>query len=191
MTTEEELMTAEAARYNVRPSYADGQGGGTLSKRETHDSQGRPRLWKPPATAAVAASMAANQSGRTGPELLLQAAMRLEGEPGFVERDRNLPGSPDLAYWTERVAVFMHGCYWHSCPDCYPGGAYGRMIGGANRELWLYKFARTQERDVLHTVALADLGWEAVALWECMVNEALLECTQVVKLTLERRRLGL
>lgn len=124
--------------------------------------------WEPAATAGARASMASNQSGRTRPELMLRSALLdAFGEGAFVCNDRSLPGVPDMAFHGSRVAVFMHGCYWHSCPSCYPTGSRGRKVGGANADLWRAKFVGNEERFERQFAALIDAGWMPLVLWEC------------------------
>lgn len=136
----------------------------------------------PASSDAVRRSMEANVQKGTAPELALLQALRDAGLGGFAEHDRALPGKPDASYPTQRVAVFMHGCFWHRCPSCSPPAP-----GGANAEYWSKKFRRNVERDAEHEEALAAMGWEPVVLWECMVKAALADCVDIVRLTLAAR----
>jgi DNA mismatch endonuclease (patch repair protein) len=72
-----------------------------------------------------------------------------------------LPGKPDLAFGRHRLAVFVHGCYWHQCPK-------GHLPAPkANAEFWQAKFRENRRRDQAAVDALAAMGWRVMTLWEC------------------------
>jgi DNA mismatch endonuclease, patch repair protein len=48
----------------------------------------------------------------TTPELAVRAALRELGLRYRVNA-RDLPGSPDIVNRSKRIAIFVHGCYWH------------------------------------------------------------------------------
>ena len=60
--------------------------------------------------------MQANKSKNTKPELLVRHALRDAGLPGYRLHWKKAPGKPDVCYPGRKVAVFVHGCYWHRCP---------------------------------------------------------------------------
>jgi DNA mismatch endonuclease (patch repair protein) len=74
-----------------------------------------------------------------------------------------LPGLPrqraDIAFPRLRVAVFVDGCFWHSCPDhaTHPAN---------NAEWWAAKLRRNRDRDAITTAHLQALGWRVVRVWE-------------------------
>jgi len=57
------------------------------------------------------------------------------------------------------VAVFVDGCFWHSCPE---HGSAPR----ANAEWWRAKFARTRRRDAETNLRLSEAGWLVLRIWE-------------------------
>ncbi len=71
-----------------------------------------------------------------------------------------LPGSPDIAYRKEKLAVFVHGCFWHRCP------VDGLPIPKTNTAFWRRKFARNVERDRLNRQELESMGWKVIEIWE-------------------------
>jgi len=73
--------------------------------------------------------------------------------------DRNLPGRPDIAFTSARVAVFIDGCFWHSCPD------HG-VLPRNNREWWRAKLTRNVARDREKDAELDTMGWVVVHVWE-------------------------
>lgn len=83
----------------------------------------------------------------------------------------DLPGKPDLVLPGRRLAIFVHGCFWHG-HDC-PRGA---RTPKANRAYWQGKIARNRARDVAVLSALEDAGWRVETVWECeLKNRAALE----------------
>ena len=62
-------------------------------------------------------NMARIRSRDTGPELLVRRAAHALGLRFRLHR-RDLPGTPDLVFSGRRVAVLVHGCFWHRHPGC-------------------------------------------------------------------------
>ena len=79
---------------------------------------------------------------------------------------RDLPGSPDLVFPSRRLALFVHGCFWHG-HDC----ARGARVPKSNTGYWLAKVARNRARDASASSALAQLGWRVEAVWECELKD--------------------
>lgn len=105
------------------------------------------------------------KSKDTGPELRLR---RLLWRAGYRYRlgGGGLPGRPDLHFIGRKVAVFVHGCFWHG-HDC-PRGA---RVPKTNTAYWTTKIARNRARDAAAAAALADQGWRAVVVWECALRD--------------------
>ena len=80
------------------------------------------------------------------------------------ENERSLPGSPDFAFMNSKFAVFVDGCYWHSCPR------HGSMPK-TNRRFWREKFEKNRERDARNGRDLKELGWVVLRIWECRVKQ--------------------
>lgn len=74
-------------------------------------------------------------------------------------------GRPDFVWPRFRVAVFIDGCYWHSCPQ------HGKRPEG-NREYWEKKFARNVARDKFVSKELRADGWKVLRIWEHDINAA-------------------
>ncbi|MFV0409489.1 MAG: very short patch repair endonuclease, partial [Paracoccus sp. (in: a-proteobacteria)] len=53
----------------------------------------------------------------TKPELRVRRAAHALGLRFRLQR-RDLPGTPDLVFPGRRIAMFVHGCFWHRHPDC-------------------------------------------------------------------------
>jgi DNA mismatch endonuclease (patch repair protein) len=79
----------------------------------------------------------------------------------------DLPGKPDIVLAGRRLAVFVHGCFWHG-HDC----ARGARVPKANRDYWLGKVGRNRARDANNAAALAGAGWRVETIWECELKDA-------------------
>lgn len=79
----------------------------------------------------------------------------------------DLPGNPDIVLAGRRLAVFVHGCFWHG-HAC----ARGARVPKANRDYWTGKIAANRRRDEKAAAALAALGWRVEAVWECELANA-------------------
>ena len=101
----------------------------------------------------------------TTPELEIRRILRAKGHR-YTCRNRDLPGSPDLANRRHRWAVFVHGCYWHSHEGCPRA-----TIPKRNRRFWSAKFKANRERDRRAVVALSRLGFKVIVVWECETND--------------------
>lgn len=121
----------------------------------------RPPHASSPATSAV---MRANVRADTSPELALRRALVHDGCLGYRLNVRGLPGSPDIVFGRARLAVFVHGCFWHRCPR------HAKSLPHANRAYWRQKFDLNVSRDRRVRAALENLGWVVLTVWECEVR---------------------
>lgn len=104
--------------------------------------------------------MQSNRSSGTNPELVLARLLRKK----IVVSD--LPGKPDFVYSRQKLAVFVHGCWWHRCPrENYP-------LPKTHRAYWKRKFARNVERDQITKAELESMGWRVIEVWEHSVRES-------------------
>ncbi len=102
----------------------------------------------------------------TTPELVVrQLVWRLGGRYRLNRKD--LPGKPDIVLAGRRLAIFVHGCFWHG-HDC----ARGARVPKANRDYWLAKVGRNRVRDVAARAALEAAGWRVETVWECDLKDA-------------------
>ena len=111
----------------------------------------------------------------TAPERIVR---KLLWDAGYRYRlHGKLPGRPDLVFAGRRVAVFVHGCFWHG-HDC----ARGAREPKANAEYWRGKIGRNRARDARVAAELSAMGWTPVTVWECELKDraALLAKLQAV-----------
>src|ERR1700733_8373921 len=104
-------------------------------------------------TAARRSAVMARVKGRdTKPELIVRRLLWRLGARYRLDR-RDLPGRPDIVLPGRKLAVFVHGCFWHG-HDC-PRGA---RVPKANRDYWLGKVGRNRDRDIASRTALEAAG---------------------------------
>nr|WP_316228471.1 very short patch repair endonuclease [Bradyrhizobium sp. SZCCHNR1039] len=110
-------------------------------------------------------TMAQVRSKNTTPEIAVRKAAHALGLRFRLHR-KGLPGTPDLTFASRRVAVFVHGCFWHR-HDC------DRATSPAsNVEYWAAKFDRNVRRDARNAADLRKAGWRCVRIWECETKDA-------------------
>lgn len=79
---------------------------------------------------------------------------------------KDLPGSPDVVMAGRRLALFVHGCFWHG-HACRRGARAPK----ANADYWAQKIDRNRARDGRVQDELRALGWRAEAIWECELGD--------------------
>ena len=100
----------------------------------------------------------------TKPEMVVRAVLRERGFTGYRLHRKDLPGRPDIAFIGRRKAIFVHGCFWHGhhCKE-------GIRKPKSNRDYWLPKIRRNQERDTATIDRLKQEGWVVLVVWECEI----------------------
>ncbi|KAB2735806.1 very short patch repair endonuclease [Brucella anthropi] len=117
----------------------------------------------------------------TQPEIWLRSLLHSAGFRFRLHR-KDLPGRPDIVLPGSKVAVFVHGCYWHRHEGC----RY-TTTPASNTQFWEQKFARTIERDAENIVALQDAGWKVVVAWECQLRSNATEVLAAISTETEKR----
>lgn len=103
-------------------------------------------------------------SGARSTEQRFVAVLRAHHITGW-RRNYPLPGKPDFAFPTAKVAVFVDGCFWHGHPTrC--------RMPVANREYWENKIQRNVRRDRRVSRVLREKGWKVLRIWEHTVTDA-------------------
>ena len=101
----------------------------------------------------------------TTPEVKVRRALTALGARYRLHR-KDLPGSPDIVLPGRRLALFVHGCFWHG-HDC----ARGARVPKQNRDYWVAKVGRNAARDAWSRTALEAGGWRVEILWECELKD--------------------
>jgi DNA mismatch endonuclease, patch repair protein len=108
----------------------------------------------------------------TAPELALRQALHALGVRFRLHRQLAPGCTPDIVLPARRIAIFVDGCWWHSCPK------HGRTrpFTGPNAAAWEAKMRRNRERDLRSTQLANAQGWTAVRVWECAINDDPVTC---------------
>ena len=80
---------------------------------------------------------------------------------------RDLKGTPDLLFPKHKIAMFVHGCFWHQHPNCKRAS-----IPQTRQEFWLPKLGRNVQRDKESAAQLRLDGWRVKVIWECETKDA-------------------
>lgn len=102
----------------------------------------------------------------TGPERAVRALIWSLGGRYRLNR-ADLPGKPDIVLASRKLAIFVHGCFWHG-HHC----ARGARVPKTNRAYWTGKIAANRGRDAAARDALAAAGWRVETVWECELKDA-------------------
>ena len=110
----------------------------------------------------------------SGLERRFRRALWASGVRGY-RLHRRLPGRPDLTFGRVRLAVFVHGCFWHRCPR-------GHLPAPkSNADFWERKLSENQRRDDRAIRDLTALGWDVLVMWECDLRTSMAEQIERVR----------
>ena len=82
-------------------------------------------------------------------------------------RHADLPGRPDFILRDCRLALFVHGCFWHAHEGCS-----NATLPSSNTDYWHRKIDRNRKRDRRVREALRKVGWRTAVIWECKLRDA-------------------
>ena len=125
--------------------------------------------------------MSRNRAKNTDPELTLRKALWSAGLRGYRLHARGVPGRPDIIFDRAKLAIFVHGCFWHGCP------LHSRPPK-ANAKFWSEKFARNIARDVRKEKELVAAGWKVLTFWEHEVRSDLPRVVRKIERALIRSK---
>lgn len=113
-------------------------------------------------TTGSSPSLSGRKNRDTEPEVELRRSLHALGLRFRLHRRLGRACTPDIVLPRWRIAVWVDGCYWHSCPE------HGRHkpFRGPNAEKWKHKMERTRERDAAASRLAEKLGWKVVRVWE-------------------------
>jgi len=122
----------------------------------------KPRVETPEERSRV---MRAVPGKNTSVERALRKVIWAAGLRGYRLHSQHVPGTPDVVFSVNRVAVFVDGCFWHGCPECY-------REPKSRKEYWTMKVQRNRDRDSAVNAACKAKGWRVLRLWEHEVLKA-------------------
>jgi len=118
------------------------------------------------------------RSRDTKPELQLRKFLYARGMRGYRIRNK-LPGSPDIVFTKQKVAIFVDGCFWHGCPLCY-------RQPQNNAEFWTKKLTNNVLRDRKVDDQLTAAGWTVIRFWEHVVMNDIDSCVERIMQAISR-----
>ncbi|MGO4609060.1 very short patch repair endonuclease [Variovorax sp. 2RAF20] len=110
--------------------------------------------------------MAGIKGKNSQPELLVRRLLFTSGYRFRLHR-RDLPGTPDIVMPGRKVAIFVHGCFWHLHQGC----RYAKMPA-TRADFWKAKLEANVERDRSAVEKLQASGWRVLCVWECSTRDA-------------------
>lgn len=133
-----------------------------------------------PSSPDVSRRMSQVRSSGTDAELQIRREIFRRGLRYRVDRRacRDVNSRADLVFGPVKVAVYIDGCFWHSCPK-------HSTIPKANRDWWVRKLDRNKERDQQTDRALSRHGWKVIRIWEH--EDPIAAANRIEKVVKERR----
>ena len=92
-------------------------------------------------------------------ERRMAAMLRGRGISGWGIRPEGVFGRPDIFFPQERIAIFLDGCFWHGCEECF-------KLPTQNRSFWSEKIAKNVDRDRIVNHELKQADYEVIRIWE-------------------------
>lgn len=108
--------------------------------------------------------MAAVRTKDTGPEMAVRWILHRLGLR-YRLHARELPGRPDIVFRRRKLAIFVHGCFWHG-HSCAKGRPPKSRL-----DYWAPKLATNAARDFANVRALEQAGWQVLIVWQCETGE--------------------
>lgn len=104
----------------------------------------------------------------------------------FKQHADDLPGRPDFILRASKLALFVHGCFWHAHKGCKSA-----TLPSSNVDYWVRKIDRNRRRDRRVREALRKAGWRTAVIWECKLRDGESVTSRLLKLTSPSRRKNL
>ncbi len=116
---------------------------------------------RPLTDAATSARLSKQRRRDTKPEIALRRELHRRGLRYFVDRAplKGMRRRADVVFPRRRVAVYVDGCFWHSCP-------IHATKPRNNAQWWADKLAANVARDRDTDRLLAAEGWTVLRIWE-------------------------
>lgn len=109
-------------------------------------------------------NMSKIRSRNTKPEIFVRSMLHRMGYRFRLNR-KDIFGHPDIVLPKRRIAIFVHGCFWHGHQNCPKS-----KLPSTNTEFWASKISGNIERDRLVKNTLIELGWRVLVIWQCSMK---------------------
>lgn len=104
-------------------------------------------------------NMSRIRSEKTVPEMRLRELLISKGLSDFEMQPKNIPGRPDFYFPHRKTAIFLDGCFWHGCKDCF-------QMPKNNKEFWESKIKSNILRDKIVNKKLTKCGIRVIRIKE-------------------------
>lgn len=102
---------------------------------------------------------AIKSNGNHSTERRLRAILASSGISGYQIRPKGLFGNPDFVFASQNIVIFVDGCFWHGCPQCYKRPS-------SSQKYWDAKVKRNRTRARKVNSELGAMGWKVIRFWE-------------------------
>jgi DNA mismatch endonuclease, patch repair protein len=116
----------------------------------------------------------------TGPEKKLRKLLWSRGIRGYRIHYK-LPGKPDIVFIKKKIAIFIDGCFWHKCPDCF-------RAPETRKEFWMKKIQSNIVRDKKVNDRLKIDGWTVIRIWEHEIKKEPEKIVSIIKSNLKKHK---
>lgn len=99
-------------------------------------------------------------AGNQSTEMAVESVFRKNSITGWQKQPKEIVGRPDFFFPKKKLAVFIHGCFWHGCQKCQ------RNTPQRRREFWVEKIQKNRRRDARVLRRLQRLGYRTITVWE-------------------------
>lgn len=105
--------------------------------------------------------MKGNKRRDTIPELAIRSEIHRQGLRYAIDArpDLKINRRADIVFRSYKVAVFIHGCFWHGCLKHY-------VKPKSNTSFWEEKIKRNRARDAETARILRRQDWTVLVIWE-------------------------
>lgn len=100
----------------------------------------------------------------TKPEIIVRKFLFSQGFR-YKLHDKTLPGKPDIVLPKYRIAILVHGCFWHGHEGC----AYF-VVPKTRTDWWLDKINSNKERDDRNLKDLLNRNIRILTIFECQLR---------------------
>jgi DNA mismatch endonuclease (patch repair protein) len=88
--------------------------------------------------------------------------------------NNSIKGKPDLYFPKQKIAIFIDGCFWHKCPECY-------VRPKSRNKYWDAKIENNVKRDEKITKELTKQGIDVLRFWGHEIKNNIEKCYQKLK----------
>lgn len=107
--------------------------------------------------------MAGIRAKDTRPEIIIRKELFRQGFR-YRLHDKRLAGKPDIVLSRYRVAIFVHGCFWHG------HACHLFRLPSTRTDFWKTKIDRNRHNDERAISTLLASGWRVAVVWECALK---------------------